>query len=84
MMYFFVLVYVVCGIFIYGGFRTDYFGKLLSWILLVVVLLVELDTKYWMRHSGQKIGYWEQLQTASRNIAGIGGSLLIGKVLNWD
>lgn len=77
-----VVIYVLCGLCIYGGYEAGYFGKLASWQLLIVTLLSDLNTKFWFK-AHDSVDHWTQIQLASRHFAIIGGLLLLGRKRDW-
>ena len=75
-------VYAICGLAIFGGYEAGYFGRLASWLLLVVSVFVDGNTKYWLK-TVSRLGFWEQIQIACRNMAVIGGLLLLARKRYW-
>lgn len=77
-----VVIYVGCGLCIYGGYEAGYFGKLATWQLLIVTLLSDLDTKFWYK-ANDRVDKWTQIQLASRHFAVMGGLILLGRKRHW-
>lgn len=65
---------------LYGGLHAPYFTRLIAWMLLIVTVFVEFDTRYW-KFRGVK--FWDQIQIGSQNIFAIANLIIIGRVRNW-
>ncbi|EDO46567.1 predicted protein [Nematostella vectensis] len=77
-----VVIYVACGLCIYGGYEAGYFGKLAAWLITVITVIVDFDVKFWYK-SESHVEYWTQILLASRNISVVGALLLLGRKRHW-
>ena len=75
-------IYVICGLCIFGGYEAGYFGRLVSWLVLVTTVFVDGNTKYWLSGSSH-VGFWMQIQFACRNLPVVGALLLLGRKRYW-
>lgn len=75
-----IVLFIVCGIMLYGGLQVPYFARLVAWMLVIVTVFVEFDTKYWKIRG---IGFWDQVQIALQNICAIANLIILGRVRNW-
>ena len=73
--YVFVVIYVLCGVTLYGGYESAFFSKLLAWLLTVVTVLVDMDTKFWWNTA--HVRYFMEMTIASRSLCIIGTLILI-------
>jgi len=77
-----VVLYVIPGLCIYGGYEAGYFGRIVAWLLVVISVLVDFNTKYWLRSSSH-VEFWYQIQHAARNISVVGSLLLLARIRHW-
>lgn len=49
MIYIVIVIYVIFGICIYGGYEVGYFGRIVFWFLVIIIVLVDYNVKYWYR-----------------------------------
>ena len=82
MIYIVIAIYVIPGICIYGGYEAGYFGRIVSWLLVIITVLVDYNAKYWYRSSAH-VEFWCQIQHASRNVCVIGSLLLLARIRHW-
>ncbi|XP_015747370.1 PREDICTED: transmembrane protein 101-like, partial [Acropora digitifera] len=82
MIYIVIALYAIPGICIYGGYEAGYFGRIVAWLLVIITVLVDYNTKYWIRSSAH-VDFWCQIQHASRNISVIGSLLLLARIRLW-
>lgn len=77
---FFAIVFVLCGIMMYGGWQVPYFARLVAWMLIIVTVFVDFDTKYWKIRG---MGYWQQVQVGAQNVCIVANLILLGRIRNW-
>ncbi|XP_068721194.1 transmembrane protein 101-like [Montipora capricornis] len=82
MIYIVIAIYAIPGICIYGGYEAGYFGRIVSWLLVIITVLVDFNAKYWYRSSAH-VEFWCQIQHASRNVCVIGSLLLLARIRHW-
>ena len=78
-----IAIYIIPALGIYGGYEAGYFGRIVSWQLIIISILVDFNTKYWFRTSYSHVEFWCQVQHASRNVSVIGSLLLLARIRDW-
>ena len=63
--YLFIALFIATGICIYGRYEVFYFSKVLAWLIFVVTLFVDMDTKWWWKTS--HIPKWVVMTIASKH-----------------
>ena len=77
--YLFMMLYLVCGMCMYGNYNSFYFSKLLAWLLVIVTVFVDIDAGYWWKTAN--ITRWNTMTIASKNGCVVFTLLLIrGKI----
>ena len=71
----FIALFLVVGICLYGGYEIFYFSKVLAWLLFVVTIFVDLDTKMWWNVA--HIPRWLTMTVASKHLCIIITLLLV-------
>ena len=75
-----IILFILCGIMLYGGLQVPYFSRLIAWMLVIVTVFVEFDTKYW-RIRG--VSFWDQVLIGSQNICAIANMIILGRIKVW-
>ncbi len=75
-----IVLFILCGIMLYGGIQVPYFARLVAWMLVISTVFVEFDTKYWKIRG---VGFWDQVLIGSQNICAISNLILLGRVRQW-
>ncbi|XP_028399833.1 uncharacterized protein LOC114523170 [Dendronephthya gigantea] len=74
------ILFILCGIMLYGGLQVAYFSRLIAWMLVIVTVFVEFDTKYW---GIRGVRYWDQVLIGSQNICAIANLIILGRIRVW-
>ena len=75
-----IVLFILCGIMLYGGLHAGYFARLLAWMLVIVTVFVDFDTRYWKIRG---VSFWDQIHLGTQNVCAIANLILIGRVQNW-
>ncbi len=73
--YLWIALYLLSGMCLYGNYKVFHFAKLMAWLLVVVTIFVDINTKYWWNNA--KISHWMTVTIASRNLCIIFTLLLV-------
>jgi hypothetical protein len=65
---------------LYGGLQVPYFARLVAWLLVIVTVFVEFDTKYWKIRG---MPFWEQVLVGSQNVCAIANLIILGRIREW-
>ena len=76
-----IVLFILCGIMLYGGLHAGYFARLLAWMLVIVTVFVDFDTRYWKIRG---VSFWDQIHLGTQNVCAIANLILIGRVQNWQ
>lgn len=74
------VLFILCGIMLYGGFHAGYFARLVAWMLLILTVFVEFDTRYWKIRG---VSAWDQIHLGTQNVCAIANLILISRIQNW-
>mgnify|MGYP002803579238 FL=1 len=75
-----IILFILCGIMLYGGLRVPYFARLVAWMLVIVTVFVEFDTRYWKIRG---VAFWDQVLIGSQNICAIANLIILGRIRQW-
>lgn len=75
-----IILFILCGIMLYGGLQVPYFARLVAWLLVIVTVFVEFDTKYWKIRG---MPFWEQVLVGSQNVCAIANLIILGRIREW-
>ena len=75
-----IILFILCGIMLYGGLQVPYFARLVAWLLIIVTVFVEFDTKYW---GIRGVRFWEQVQFGGQNVCAIANLIILGRIRTW-
>lgn len=77
---FLVILFILCGIMLYGGLQVPYFARLVAWLYVIVTVFVEFDTRYWKLRG---VSYWDQVLAGLHNVCVIANLIILGRIRKW-